>query len=121
MSFYTVAILTSIAGLGLGMGWVFAGKRLFSRWDIPSHPDGILVGRRLGAVYLSIALLLFLGREAPHSELRDALCTGMLFGMIALACLGTMEYRAGRVNALMLISVVLEIVLALGYASVLLQ
>jgi hypothetical protein len=45
----------------------------------------------------------------------------MLFGMIALACLGTMEYRAGRVNALMLISVVLEIILALGYASVLLQ
>lgn len=121
MSFYIVAVATAIAGVGLGCGWLFAGQRLFARWEVNAHSDGLLVGRRLGIVYLSIALMLFLARSAPDSPLRDAVSIGMLFGMLGLATLGCIEFRAGRVNKLMLISVGLEIVLALGYISVLIK
>jgi hypothetical protein len=69
MSFNFVVTVTSIAGLILGGGWMFAGSRLFKRWGIDAHVDGLLVGRRLGAVYLGISVMLFMRRA-----LLTALC-----------------------------------------------
>ena len=46
MSFNFVVTVTSIAGLILGGGWMFAGSRLFKRWGIDAHVDGLLIGRR---------------------------------------------------------------------------
>jgi hypothetical protein len=120
MSFAIVATVTSVAGLMLGIGWIFAGTTLFKRWGIEAHPDGLLVGRRLGAVYLGIAIMLFFGRSASASDLRTALCIGMLFGMLVLAILGVVEFRARRANAVILASSVLEVFLAVGFAWVLL-
>jgi hypothetical protein len=121
MSFNIVVTITSIAGLVLGIGWMFAGSKLFKRWGIDAHVDGLLVGRRLGAVYLGVSMMLFMGRSAPPSDLRVAVCIGMLFSMVVLAGLGLLEYRARRANALILISVALEVFLALGFVWVLLE
>ena len=119
MSFATVAVATSIAGLILGVGWMFAGSLLFKRWGIEAHADGLLIGRRLGATYLGIALMLFLGRSAPPSDFRSAVCGGMLFALALLAALGLFEFRARRAGIAILVSVTLEIVLASGFAWVL--
>jgi hypothetical protein len=121
MSFNLLVTVTSIAGLILGVGWMFAGSQLFKRWGIDAHVDGLLVGRRLGAVYLGVSLLLFMGRSAPPSDLRVAICIGMLFSMVVLAGLGLFEYKAQRANSLILISVALEVFLALGFVWVLLE
>ncbi len=121
MSFYTLSIITAIAGLLLGLGWLFAGSKLFKRWGINAHLDGLLVGRRLGAVYLGISVILFLGRSAPSSDLRTALCIGMLMSMLMLALLGLYEFRARRANALILVSVALELFLAAGFVGILLN
>ena len=71
MSFYITAVATSIAALILGVGWLFAGTLLLKRWGLEPNASGLLVGRRLGVVYVAMALLLFLGRSAPPSELRS--------------------------------------------------
>lgn len=121
MSFNLVATLTAIAGLILGVGWMFAGTSLFRRWGMDSHTDGLLIGRRLAAVYLGVALILFLGRDAPPSDLRVAVCAGMLFVMVVLATLGVYEFRARRASSFILASSALEVFLAVGYGWVLLQ
>jgi hypothetical protein len=119
MGFTVVAIATSAAGLMLGMGWVFGGALLLRRWGMEAHADGLLAGRRLGAAYLGIALMLFLGRSAPASPIRDAICAGMLCALALMAASGLFEFRAGRARAGILATVVLELVLALGFGWVL--
>ncbi len=120
MSFAIVAIATSIAGLILGVGWLFAGSLILKRWGIEANTVGLLVGRRIGVVYLGISLLLFLGRSAPPSDLRSAVCAGMLFALALLAGLGLFELNARRARAGILVSVVIEIVLAAGFVAVIL-
>ena len=119
MSFSIVATATSIAGLILGIGWLFAGNLLHKRWRMESTAASLLIGRRLGAVYLSISAILFLGRSAPPSDLRSAFCGGMLMAMAFLAGLGLFDFKARRAGPGILVSVVLEIMLAAGFAWVL--
>lgn len=120
MNFSSIAIATSIAAALLGVGWLLAGRLLLKRWGIEANPTGLLVGRRLGAVYLGIALMLFLGRSAPASEFRSVVCMGMFMALVLLAGLGLIEFKAHRAGPAILLSVVLEVILAGGFASVLL-
>lgn len=120
MSFATAAIATSIAGLILGLGWLFAGTLLLKRRGLEANTAGLLVGRRLGAVYLGIALLLFLGRSAPPSEFRSVVSIAMFTALALLALLGLFEFTAKRAGKGILVSVVLEVILAGGFASILL-
>jgi len=120
MSFTIAAVATSIAGLLLGLGWLFAGGLVLKRWGLEANPLGLLVGRRLGAAYFGIALMLFLGRSAAPSELRSAVCIAMLVALSLLAILGIVELKAKRAGKGILVSVVLEVLLAAGFATALL-
>ncbi len=119
MSFTVVALATSVASLLLGIGWLAAGGLVLKRWQVQASPTGLLVGRRLGAVYLSMALMLFMARSAPASDMRSAVCVGLLVGLTLLAALGLAELKAGRAGKGILVSVTLELVLAAGFLSVL--
>lgn len=120
MNFGVVALATSIAGLILGLGWLLSGTLLLRRWGLAPEPTALLIGRRLGAAYLGIAIMLFLGRSAPPSELRFAICTGLLSAMLVLASLGLLEFKARRAGPAILVSVAIEIILAAGFAWVML-
>lgn len=120
MTFTLVALATAVASLLLGIGWLTAGGLVLKRWHIQANPTGLLVGRRLGAVYLSMALMLFMARSAPPSDIRTALCVGVLVGLTLLAALGLLELKAGRAGKGILASVTLELLLAAGFLSVLL-
>lgn len=119
MSFTIAAVATSIAGLLLGLGWLFAGRLVLKRWGLEANSVGLLVGRRLGAAYVGIAIMLFLGRSAPPSELRSDVSIAMLVALSLLAILGAVEFRAKRAGKGILASVVLKVVLAAGFAMVL--
>lgn len=119
MGFSVIATVAAVAALLLGFGWLFAGPLLLKRWRMEPHTDGVLIGRRIGVVYLGIAVLLFLARGAPHSELRTAVTLGVLTAVVLLAGLGIFEFRAGRAGPAILVSVALEIVLAAGFIWVL--
>ncbi len=120
MTFATAAIATSIAGFVLGFGWLFAGRLVMRRWGVVAEADGLLVGRRLGAVYILIATLLLLGRSAPPSDLRTTVSVALLVALSLLAALGVLEYITKRAKAGMRVSVAIETVLAALFASVLL-
>src|ERR1700712_1343369 len=110
MNFNIVAIATSIASLLLGIGWLFAGKLVLKRWRIESNDIGLLVGRRLGAVYLGTSLMLFLARSAPPSDVRSVLSAGMFVSLALLAGLGLVEFKASRAGPGIFVSVAVEVI-----------
>ena len=120
MNFTIVALATSVAGLILGLGWLFAGGLWFKRLALEASTAGLVIGRHLGAVYLGIALMLFLVRSAPPSEFRSSVCMAMVFALAMLALLGLFEFKAKRAGTGILFSVALEALLVAGFVSVLL-
>jgi hypothetical protein len=120
MSFHALAIVTSIAALLLAIGWLFAGSLMLKRWGLESNDAALLLGRRIGAIYLGVALLCLLVRSSTSVELITSVSTFAAVANALLAGLGLYEYRARRAGPAILISVAVEALLLLGFGWLLL-
>lgn len=112
MTFEIVAYVMTLAGGVLGLRFVFAGASILAEWGIEPTAGALVVCRRLGAIYIGLALAFFLGRSAAPSQLRAALCIGIGSATAMLAFLGAYELVVGRARKRILVSVVTEGVLA---------
>jgi len=121
VSFHALAILTCLAALLLGAGWLFAGRLMLQRWRIEPSSGALLVGRRIGAVYLGVALLCFLVRTTSSVELITSVSLFAVLVNALLAGLGLYEYRARRAGPAILVSVAVELLLLLGFGALLLK
>jgi hypothetical protein len=119
MTYRTVAFITAIITLVLGVGYLFFGGLVVGRWQIQPTESVVLLGRRMGALYLGLSIILFLARSVPVSAARMALCTGGTVIGSLLAVLGLYEYSAGHAGSAILASVVLETLVAVGFIWVL--
>jgi hypothetical protein len=120
MSFHTLSIVTCIAALLLATGWLFAGRLMLQRWRIEPTTGALLVGRRIGAVYLGVALLCYLVRSSTSPELITNISLFAVLVNALLAGLGLYEYRARLAGPAILVSVALELLLLLGFSRLLL-
>jgi len=120
VSFHTLSILTCLAALLLGAGWLFAGRLMLKRWRIEPNVGALLVGRRIGAVYLGVALLCFLVRSTTSAELITNVSLFAVLVNALLAGLGLYEYRARRAGPAILVSVAVELLLLVGFGTLLL-
>jgi hypothetical protein len=120
MSFNMLSIVTCLAALLLGAGWLFAGRLMLKRWRIEPGVGALLVGRRIGAVYLGVALLCFLVRSTTSAELITSVSLFAVLVNGLLAGLGMYEYRAQRAGPAILVSVAVELLLLLGFGTLLL-
>jgi hypothetical protein len=120
VTFHTLSLVTCIAALLLGAGWLAAGKLMLQRWRIEPTTGALLVGRRIGAVYLGVALLCFLVRSTTSAELITSVSLFAVVVNALLAGLGLYEYRARRAGPAILVSVALELLLLLGFGALLL-
>jgi len=121
MSFKNIAIITAIITLLLGVGYLFFGSLVIGRWQLQPTESVLLLGRRLGAFYLGLSVILFLARSAPVSVIRTALSAGAVVILLLLVVLGIYEFLAGHAGSGILASVVIESLLAIGYIIVLLN
>jgi len=80
----------------------------------------LVIGRRVGAAYLSFALLFFLVRSSTSAELITALSIVGLSANGPLATPGLYEFLMRRVNASILVSIAVELLLVFGFAGILL-
>jgi hypothetical protein len=119
MSFKPVAIVSSVVALVLGVGYLFAGTLAVGRWRIEPTESVLLLGRRMGALYLGLSIIFFLARSAPRSVARTAVCVGTSAALALLGFLGIYELSAGRVGAGIVPSIAIELLLALSYVWVL--
>jgi hypothetical protein len=112
MKFKAVALITSIVTLVLGVGYILAGELIVGRWQIQVSEGVVLMGRRIGAVYLGLSAMFFLARSAEASVSRTAITLGTAIALLLLAFVGVSEFMAGHVGAGILASVAIEAVLA---------
>jgi len=120
MSFRTIAVIAAIVTFILGVGYLFVGELVVGRWQIQPTDSVLLLGRRMGALYLGLSVITFLARSAPVSVARTAVCAGAVVVCSLLAILGIFEFSAGRAGSAILVSVLIEFLLALGFIWVLL-
>lgn len=119
MSFRTIAVITAIVALALGVGFLFFGTLVVGRWQIQPTDSVLLLGRRIGCLYLGLALMYFLGRSAPPSVARTALSAGTAAALSLLALFGVYELTAGHAGPGILASIAIESLIAFGYVRVL--
>jgi hypothetical protein len=119
MSFKTIAFITAIVALALGVGYLFFGALVIGRWQIQPTGSVLLLGRRIGVLYLGLSVMFFLSRSAPVSVARTALSAGTAVALSLLALLGVIELTAGRVGPGILASAAIESLIALGYVRIL--
>ena len=71
MTSQIMALIMTGAGCLLGLRFIFAGGLVLKEWGIEATGDSLVVFRRIGAIYLSLALMFFLGQAAAPSDLRS--------------------------------------------------
>jgi hypothetical protein len=116
MDFALLATITSLATLLLAIGWIFFGSAMIRRWGAQPNEIALVIGRRIGVVYLCVSLLYGVARAATAPELTNMLS---LFGMLAnalLASVGIYEFLKRRIGPAIFVSIALEVVLAIGFA-----
>ncbi len=113
--FKIMAYVMTVGGCILGLRFIFAGASVLKEWGIEVTDGPLVICRRLGALYLGLALMFFLGRAAAPSDLRSAVCLGVGAASAMLACLGLFEFWAGRVTSGVIVPAIVETVLAAGF------
>lgn len=120
MKFKTMAIVTGVALLALGIGYFFFGAIIVGRWQVEPTAGVLLLARRIGCSYLGLALVFFLARKAPLSIARTALSAGAVAITLLLAGTGVYALAMGHAGKGILISAAVELLLGLGFICVLL-
>ena len=115
MTFKIMAHVMAIGGCILGLRFMFLGGSVLREWGIEAADGPLIICRRLGALYLALAVVFFLGRNTPASDLRSALCLGIGGASALLAGLGLLELYARRVTTGIVVSAIVELVLAAGF------
>lgn len=118
MTFRIMAYIMTGAACLLGLRFIFAGGGVLKEWGIEATVGALVMFRRLGVIYLGLALMFFLGRNAAPSDVRSAVCLVMGGAVAVLACLGISDFLARRANAGIFRSIAGEAVLAVAFGWV---
>jgi hypothetical protein len=119
MKFKTMAIVTAVILFVLGLGYFFFGAIIVGRWQVESTTSVVLLARRIGCLYLGLAIIFALARSAPKSAIRTALSVGTVVVTLLLAGTGVYELAMGHVGNGILVSAAIEFLLALAFIRVL--
>lgn len=121
MNFKNIAFVTSIIAFVLGIGYLFFGSFVIGRWQIEPTNSVLLLGRRIGILYLGLSVIFFLSKSLSVSKARTALSIGAALTLSLLAFLGIFEYSQGTVGAGILASVSIESLLSIGYIIIIVK
>ncbi|WP_084421749.1 hypothetical protein [Henriciella litoralis] len=115
MSFQILAYITAGAACLLGLRFIFAGAGVLKEWDVEVTAGALILFRRLGVIYLGLAVIFLLGRNAAPSDFRSAMCLVMAGAVAVLASMGLFEFLSRRAGAGIFRSVVGEAVLSAAF------
>jgi len=116
--FKALALFSSALSLFLAATWAFALKLLLPFLGAEYTTSAGILGRRYGALYFAIAVILFLSRNAETSTIRSALASGVAIGCALLALLGVVELMQGNVGPGIWIFIAFEVVLAIAFVVI---
>ncbi|MBT1063277.1 hypothetical protein KJY73_06810 [Bowmanella sp. Y26] len=118
LNFKLVSLITSAITFILCIVLFISPNLIFILFGIEPHSSTYFVGRRTAILLLGIALLTFWGRNAPHSEARQAICLSLAISMLALALLGSAEFLRGFAGTGIWLAITTEMLLAFLYVRI---
>lgn len=116
MTFETMTLITASATLGLGLGFLFAPAAMLKPWGLESPTAAAVLSRRIGAVYLGLAVMMALARTG---DFQTGLTVGAATATGLLALTGINDLRLGNVTKGILLAVIVEILLTAGFLTTL--
>jgi hypothetical protein len=96
--FPRIARLAALIAFLLFVTFAFMPVVPFTMIGVRMTPEGLLMARRMSALFLGISLLLWLARDAENSALRRSVCAAMSASMAALALFGLWDFIQGSVG-----------------------
>jgi len=118
IKFKTISVITSLIALILCVVLLLIPEFIFWLFSIEEYSSAFFIGRRAAMLFLGIAVITWMGRNAEHSESRQSICIGLSVSMFALALLGTIEYLRGYAGIGISLAVIIELVLAVLFFRV---
>lgn len=118
IKFKTVSVITAFIAFTLCMVLLFVPEVVFRLFNVQEHSSAFFIGRRAAMLFLGFSVFTWVGKNAKHSESRQAICLGLAISMLALALLGTVEYLRGYAGIGISLAVVTEVVLAVMYFKI---
>ncbi|MDB5914536.1 MAG: hypothetical protein JWP22_3211 [Ramlibacter sp.] len=119
MTFRAIATTAEVIAFILGIGYLFAGHLVVGRWQVDPTEGVLLMGRRMGAVYLGLSAIFFAARSTEESPARSAIARGAAVALFLLALVGVYEFAVGNAARGILVSAAVELLLAVGFVRVL--
>lgn len=113
LSFYPLAVVTAGLFSLLAILWMFAPAAFLTAWGVKDSAEARLIGRRVAALYVGVAAMFFIARNAAPSMPRTALVYGLISICLILATLGCYELLAGSARKGILAAVLIELALSL--------
>ncbi|WP_236188371.1 hypothetical protein [Pseudomonas pharyngis] len=115
LSFRTLSTLTFCLCFLLSLAWGLAPQILLAIWSIEYSEAAGFVARRSAVLFAALGLMFYLVRNAPVSIARNALSNGFIVGCFGLAVLGFAEWLNGHAGPGILLAVLVEFALGLGF------
>jgi hypothetical protein len=116
-SFRTLSTLTSLLCFLLALAWGFVPDGLLAIWSIEYSTAAGFVARRSAVLFAALGVIFYLVRNEAPSVTRSALSTGFTVGCFGLATLGFGEWLNGHAGPAILLTVLVELALGLGFVQ----
>jgi hypothetical protein len=116
-SFRTLSTLTSLLCFLLALVWGFVPDGLLAIWSIEYSSAAGFVARRSAVLFAALGVIFYLVRNEAPSVTRSALSTGFAVGCFGLATLGFGEWLNGHAGPGILLAVLVELALGLGFVQ----
>ncbi|POA47004.1 hypothetical protein C1893_17740 [Pseudomonas sp. MPR-ANC1] len=117
LSFRTLSTFTSSLCFLLALVWGLVPDMLLAIWSI-EYSEGVgFVARRSAVLFAALGVMFYLVRRAPVSIARNALSNGFIVGCFGLAVLGFAEWLNGHAGPGILLAVLVEFALGLGFVQ----
>jgi hypothetical protein len=107
-SFPRIARLAALIAFLLFATFAFIPVIPFTMLGVDMVSEGLLMARRMSALFLGISLILWLARDAENSPLRRSVSASLSVSMAALALFGLWDFVHGSVGPGIWIAVTVE-------------
>jgi hypothetical protein len=116
--FKTISTITAIVAFILFLLLLLAPEIIFILFQVQGGESAFFISRRAAMLFMGIAAFSWIGRNAVHSESRQAICVGLSISMLALAMLGIIEFARGFTGGGIFFAIITEVTLGVAYFKI---
>lgn len=93
--FRNVALILAVVFMLLFIVFVVLPGNYLAVYGVPANAASEFTARRAAPVFLGLAVMIYLIRDAGPGPVRDAVCTGLAIVFAGIAFMGLFEYGRG--------------------------